>query len=123
MREYRIPQPHRVRKIPKSFSWIDHQLLRMGYMQLMTHEDLALYLFLVLVADRHGVSFYRQEKICNALSMDFGEFEFAKDRLIDLELTAFERYSALTPNGFYQVLPLDPNRRPVRVGCGLNSVD
>jgi hypothetical protein len=98
-----------VRRIEKSFAWIDHRLLRNGYLPVMTNQDQALYLFLVLVADRHGVSFYRKEKICDALGLDFGEFEVARDRLIDLKLIAFEPYSAMTPNGYYQVLPVDGN--------------
>ncbi len=61
MRKYCIPQPTRVRKIERSFAWIDHRLLRNGYLEIMTHHDQALYLFLALVADRHGVSFYRKE--------------------------------------------------------------
>jgi len=73
----------------------------------MTHQDQALYLFLVLAADRHGVSFYRKEKIAEAVTLDWGQFEEARTRLIDFGLIAFEPYSALTPNGVYQVLPVD----------------
>lgn len=107
MLKYCIPQPQRVRRIEKSFAWIDHRLLRSGYLQIMTHQDKALYLFLVLTADRHGISFYRKEKICDLLGLDFGSFEVARDRLIELKLVAFEPYSALSPNGHYQVLPVD----------------
>ncbi len=107
MRKYCIPQPQRVRRIETSFAWIDHRLLRNGYLAVMTHEEQALYLFLVLAADRHGVSFYRKEKICDLLGLDFGPFEVARDRLIDLKLIAFEPYSAASPNGHYQVLPVD----------------
>ncbi len=107
MRKYCIPQPQRVRRIDQSFAWIDHRLLRNGYLAVMTHQDQALYLFLALAADRHGVSFYRKEKICDALGLDWSEFEVARDRLIDLKLIAFEPYNATTPNGYYQVLPVD----------------
>lgn len=107
MRKYCIPQPQRVRRIEKSFAWIDHRLLRNGYLQVMSHQDQALYLFLVLAGDRHGVSFYRKEKICDALGLDWGQFEVARDRLIDLKLIAFVAYNAGTPNGYYQVLPVD----------------
>ena len=103
----RIPQPHRVRRIEGSFAWIDHRLLRHGFVEVMTHQDQALYLFFALAGDRDGVSFYRQEKICHTLALDFDAFRVARDRLIDLKLIAFEPYSALTPNGFYQVLPVD----------------
>ena len=112
MRKYGIPQPQRVRRIEKSFAWIDHRLLRNGFLTAMTHQDQALYLFLVLVADRHGVSFYRKEKICDAIGLDWVQFEVARDRLVDFKLIAFEPYSALTPNGHYQVLPVD-SRPPV----------
>jgi hypothetical protein len=104
---YVIPQPQRVRRITHSFAWVDHRLLRSGFMQVMTHHDQSLYLFLNLVADRNGVSFYRKEKICDLLDLDFGQFEVARDRLIHLGLVAFTPYSALTVNGFYQVLPVD----------------
>lgn len=107
MRKYTIPQPQRVRRIEHSFAWIDHRLLRNGFLDVMTHQDMALYLFLVLAADRHGVSFYRKEKICDAVDLDWGQFEEARSRLIDFKLVAFEPYSALTPNGVYQVLPVD----------------
>ena len=104
---YCIPQPQRLRRIQHSFAWIDHRLLRSGFVQIMTHQDQSLYLFLALAADRNGVSFYRKEKICNILGLDFGEFEVARDRLINMGLIAFQTYSALSVNGFYQLLPVD----------------
>jgi hypothetical protein len=106
MSQAHIPQPQNVRGITGSFAWIDHRLLRHGYLQAMTHSEMALYLFLVLAADRHGVSFYRKEKICDQVALDFQQFEVARDRLIDAQLIAFERYCTFTPNGYYQVLPV-----------------
>jgi hypothetical protein len=58
------------------------------------------------------------------LGLDWGEFEVARDRLIELKLIAFRAYSARTPNGHYQVLPVDggpPNvrsesRQPIHRG-------
>ncbi len=113
-----IPQPQNVRQITGSFAWIDHRLLRQGYLQTMTHQEMALYLFVVLAADRHGVSFYRKEKICDLVALDFQQFEVARDRLIGAKLIAFERYSAFSPNGYYQVLPVEkagPARRPSEI--------
>ena len=107
MRKIHIPQPQNIRKIKSSFAWIDHRLLRNGFLQVMTHQEVALYLFLVLVADRNGVSFYRKEKMCDALDLDFKQFEIARDRLMNLKLVAFEAYTALSPNGFYQILPIE----------------
>ena len=104
---YCIPQPQRLRRIQHSFAWIDHRLLRSGFVQTMTHQDQSLYLFLALAADRNGVSFYRKEKACNILGLEFAQFEVARDRLIDMGLLAFQSYSALSVNGFYQLLPVD----------------
>ena len=111
MKKYHIPQPKKIRNIKGSFAWIDHRLIRNGYLEVMTHNDLSLYLFLVLVADRNGVSFYRKEKICQAVSLDFSPFEIAKDRLVNMKLIAFEGYSVLSPNGYYQILPIE-NKAP-----------
>jgi hypothetical protein len=106
MKNAYVPQPQNVRRIQGSFAWIDHRLLRHGYLPIMTHEDQVLYLFLILAADRHGVSFYRKENICDTLSLTFQQFDVARDRLIDLNLIAYQGYSILSPNGYYQVLPI-----------------
>jgi len=107
MKKYHVPQPKNIRNIKGSFAWLDHRLMRNGFMEIMMHQDMVLYLFLVLVADKNGVSFYRKEKICEAVSLDFSQFEIAKDRLINMKLIAFESYSVLSPNGYYQVLPIN----------------
>ena len=106
MRKVHVPQPQNVRKINGSFAWVDHRLLRDGYLPVMTHQDQTLYLFLILTADRNGVSFYRKEKICEILALDFQQFEVARDRLIELNLIGYQPYTALSPNGYYQVLPI-----------------
>jgi len=106
MRKVHVPQPQNVRKINGSFAWVDHRLLRDGYIPVMTHQDQTLYLFLILAADRNGVSFYRKEKVCDILALDFQQFEVARDRLIDLNLIGYQPYTALSPNGYYQVLPI-----------------
>jgi len=107
MKKYHIPQPKNIRNIKGSFAWIDHRLIRNGLLKVMIHDDMVLYLFLILAADRNGVSFYRKEKICEAVSLDFSQFEIAKDRLINMKLIAFEGYSVLSPNGYYQILPIE----------------
>jgi len=107
MKKYHIPQPKNIRNIKGSFAWVDHRLVRNGFTKVMTHQEMVLYLFLVLVADKNGVSFYRKEKICEAVSLDYSQFEIAKDRLVNMKLIAFEGYSVLSPNGYYQVLPIE----------------
>ena len=107
MKKYHIPQPKNIRNIKSSFAWIDHNLMRNGFIETMTHQEIALYLFLILAADKNGVSFYRKEKICQAVSLDYSRFEIAKDRLVNMNLIAFEGYSVLSPNGYYQVLLIE----------------
>jgi len=49
--------PERVRKIAGSFAFIEHRFLRDGFLQSLTHHEILLYLFLVLVGDRIGLYF------------------------------------------------------------------
>lgn len=58
-----VPEPGRVRRIEGSFAWLDHRLLRKGHLGRMTLVDLAVYVFLVLVADRTGTSFWRKDLV------------------------------------------------------------
>jgi len=48
----------RIRKIDGSFAWIGHRFLRGGFFASLSQNELLLYFFLVLVADRQGLSHY-----------------------------------------------------------------
>jgi len=48
----------RVRCTGKSFCFIPHRFLTDGFLQSLTRHELALYLFLVLASDKHGLSYY-----------------------------------------------------------------
>jgi hypothetical protein len=52
----RVLRPDRLRQIPPSFSWVDHRLVRHNYVARCDPSGLALYLFLVTVADAQGLS-------------------------------------------------------------------
>jgi hypothetical protein len=101
-----VPAPGRVRRIQGSFAWLDHRLLREGHLERMTLTDLAVYVFLVLVADRTGTSFYRKDVACRKLGIDWSQFEESKARLLERGLIAFRPFSPRDVDGFYQVLPL-----------------
>lgn len=90
---------HRVRKINGSFAWISHQFLRRGFWSTLSHHELLLYLFLVIVGDRRGLSFYSFDKICSLLSIDTDQYIEARNALIDKDLIAFDGY-------LFQVLSL-----------------
>jgi hypothetical protein len=40
-----------LRHVPRQFSWVDQRLVRERYIDRLSHEACALYLFLVTVAD------------------------------------------------------------------------
>jgi len=81
---------NRIRTLAGSFGFIEHRFLRDGFFQSLTHEELILYLFLALVADRYGLSYYSYDKICKCLSFDLGEYLSARDGLLDKDLIAFD---------------------------------
>lgn len=82
----------RIRKSNGTFAWIGHQFLRQGFWNSLTHHELLLYLFLVIVGDRYGLSYYSFDKICSLLSINTDESINARNALIDKDLIAFDGY-------------------------------
>ncbi len=80
---------NRVRKINGSFAWISHRFLRQGFWDNLTHHELLVYLFLVMVGDRQGISYYSFDKICSLVGITPDEYIFARDGLIDKDLVSF----------------------------------
>ena len=96
------PQPDRIRSIRGSFSWIDHRFLRQGFDQGLPRLEKLLYLVLIAVSNRDGVSFYSDERLREILEIRHAhELTSARNELIDRGLIAFEE-------GIYQVLDLPP---------------
>ena len=90
----------RLRTVPKQFSWIDHRLVRDRHIAGKSAEALALYLFLVTVADGQGLSYYSDAGIGKLLPLDGPALDRARQELIRARLIAYER-------PLYQVLSLD----------------
>jgi len=105
MKDKQVPLPERQRKVPRNFSWLDHRLVRDGYLTRLNCESNALYLFLLTVADRDGLSWYSDRRICELTPL--GEVACCRRILIDADLIAFE-------GGVYQVLSL-PAKQFVKV--------
>lgn len=111
--------PHRRRRVPPQFSWIDHRLVRDGHVQGRSAAALALYLFLVTVADADGLSWYSEEALCRQLSWDAPQLQRARGELQSSALIAYRR-------PLYQVLDLSAGAmatpacaaRTVRAGNG-----
>ena len=83
-------QPNRIRKISGSFAFIEHRFLRQGFWSSLSHHELLLYLFLIIVADRHGLSYYSYDKICTLLRISLDEYIVARNALIEKDLIAFD---------------------------------
>ena len=106
--------PERVRKVPKSFSWIDHRLVSDRHIERCSHAAGMLYLFLVCVSDDKGLSYYGDQSLKKKLSMDQAILEAARSDLIRMGLIAWQK-------PLYQVLCLGPmvdqrTGSPMRLG-------
>jgi len=89
-----------LRKIPPQFSWIDHRLIRDKYIYQCDPPALALYLFLLTVGDRDGLSYYSDKSIGALLSLDINRLQQARQKLQEARLIAYQK-------PLYQVLALE----------------
>jgi len=90
---------HRVRHINGSFAWISHRFISKGFWAVLTHHELLVYLFLTMVGDRQGLSYYSFDKICSIVAITPDEYILARDGLIDKDLISFDGH-------LFQVLSL-----------------
>ena len=98
----RVLCKQRLRQVPPQFSWIDHRLVRDRHISRCSSNALALYLFLVTVADGQGLSYYADKTICRLLpALDGGSLSRARAELIANQLIAYQP-------PLYQVLALGP---------------
>lgn len=93
--------PHRRRRVPPQFSWVDHRLVSDGHVQGRSAPALALYLFLVTVADADGLSWYSEAALCRQLSCRGPQLQNARAELQQAGLIAYRP-------PLYQVLELSP---------------
>lgn len=105
MIQKRLLRPDRLRQVPPSFNWVDHRLMRDHYLDRCDCTSLALYLFLVIVSDVQGLSFYSDASVCRRLKIDPLQLSAARAQLEKAGLIAFRK-------PLYQVLSLDPLAQP-----------
>jgi hypothetical protein len=107
-------QPDRLRSIGgQSFAFLPHRFLREGFLCSLTADEQRLYLFLVLAADRNGLSFYHYDRITSILEMVLDDYVEARDGLLAKDLLAFDGTR-------FQVLSL-PNKPVPRASSDLRS--
>ena len=102
----KVLNPTRVRKINGGFSFIPHRFVLDGFLAALGQKELLLYLFLVLVSDRNGLSFYSYDTICTLLELSLDEYIASRNSLMDKDLIAFD-------GTLFQVLDL-PGKLPDR---------
>ncbi len=107
--EKKIIEKDLVRKVSGSFGFIPHHFREGGFIKYLEMSEIALYFFLILVADRFGLSFYGDHAISKALKIAKSELLDAREGLIEQRLIAFE-------SSCYQVLelPLNPLKRQIK---------
>ena len=113
----RILDPGRIRRIDGGFAFIPHRFLTDGFLSALTPRQQQLYFFLVLAADRHGLSFYSYDAICRLLKMPLDQYMEARDGLIKKELIEFD-------GTLFQVLdlPKTPPKKTPSPHTGLNRL-
>lgn len=88
--EKRPVEPARVRQVPRSFSWVDHRLVREGHIDGRSHAALALYLFLVTVGDSQGLSYWGENAVARRLRLELPALRTARGELEAAGLVAYE---------------------------------
>lgn len=82
--------PERIRKIEGSFAFIEHRFMRNGFWESLNHHELLLYVFLVMVSDSKGLSYYGYDRICRILKIHLDEYIDARNGLIKKDLIGFD---------------------------------
>lgn len=95
--ESKVICQERIRQLPARFSWMDQRFVREGHLKELGAESACLYLFLVTVGDRNGVSWYSSSKIVELSAI--ADLESARGKLISHGLIAWKA-------PYYQVLEL-----------------
>jgi hypothetical protein len=107
-----VPKPNRMRQLCKQgFGWLDARLHKQGWLAILNPAEIAAYTFLCLVANPQGVSWYRRDRIQDAMCIHEHALRQALRHLYDLDLLAYKPFSRYASDGFHQVLSL-PNAGP-----------
>jgi len=100
----RVLWRERLRRVPKQFSWVDQRLVQDRYVDRCSARALALYLFLVTVADCDGLSYFGEATLAQRLHLSAEQLHAARQQLIEVQLIAWQA-------PLYQVLAL-PESKP-----------
>jgi hypothetical protein len=114
-----IFSPKQIRVVPRSFAWIDTRLRSSQILQCMNAEEIGLYFFLALAADKHGLSCWRLDRVEREIPcFDVLTLRKARDGLIRQKLLAYQSWFAGAVDGSYQLLAIPAVEPPVRSAPG-----
>jgi hypothetical protein len=104
--------PARLRRVPRQFSWVDQRLVRERHVGRCSAHALALYLFLITVADAQGLSYYGDGAIAERLGWPEAQVRAARAELLQADLIAFRAplYQVLSLDGISLTAPRDASR-------------
>ena len=94
----------RLRSLPRFYSWIDHRLVHGKFLKKVGTEGATLYLFLLTVGDRYGMSYYSDRAVCAHINIS--NIFAARQELLDADLISYAK-------PIYQVLSLEQEEIPV----------
>lgn len=80
----------RLRYVPKGFGWVDHRLVKSGFVRDCSSDSLALYLILITVCDRDGLSYYGESLLCALLGWSRGRLAKARENLVEVDIVGYE---------------------------------
>lgn len=86
-----------LRRMPRSFSWVDPHVAVCGHLRELDLCAQGLYLFLATVGNRNGVSWYGDRALKKLSGLSQAQLEEGRQQLVKRRLIAFEA-------PFYQVL-------------------
>jgi hypothetical protein len=111
-----IPRPDRMRRLGSSgFGWVDARILKDGWLAALSAEAVSVYLFLCLVANPQGISWYRRDRMREALNLHEGAVLQISTWSTSCPLGATHR------RGFGRCSPCRPEVRRSRMTCARPS--
>ena len=100
MKRKELIDPRLRRRIPEHFTWVDHRLVREGYIRKCSIKSHGFYLFLLAVSDAEGLSYYGDQRVSQELGISEGSVSELRRELISARLIAYKE-------GIYQILNLE----------------
>ncbi len=80
----------RIRQTHNGFGFVPHRFLKDGFLSSLENDEAYLYLFYILAADRYGISFYSDRRMCDLLGLAQVQLRYSRDGLIQKDLICYE---------------------------------